>query len=210
MSARCVGGFPEAVDGVSIDTRTLQPGDLFFAIKGDARDGHDFVPAALAKGAAAAVVALDRAGEFEGQGCLIVVPDVLDALGLARARGAGADARPHRRGHRLRRQDRHQGSAAHGPGRPGPDPCVRCVLQQSLGRAADAGAHASADADFGVFEIGMNHAGEITPLTRMVRPHVAVITTVEPVHLENLGSRSKPSRTPRPRSSWGSSLAARP
>ena len=77
--ARAVGSLP-VVTGVSIDTRTLQPGDLFFAIKGDVHDGHGFVRDALAKGAAAAVVAETRAAEFEGSGPLLVVHDVLDAL----------------------------------------------------------------------------------------------------------------------------------
>jgi UDP-N-acetylmuramoyl-tripeptide--D-alanyl-D-alanine ligase len=187
MSARCVGGFPEAVNGVSIDTRTLQPGDLFFAIKGDARDGHDFVPAALAKGAAAAVVALDRAGEFEGQGCLIAVPDVLDAmvsLGLAaRARTNGRIA-----------------AITGSVGKTGTKEALRTVLEsQGLTHASAASynnhwgvpltlARMPQPTRFGIFEIGMNHAGEITPLTMMVRPHVAAITTVEPVHLENLGT----------------------
>ena len=63
--------------GVSIDTRTLAKGDLFFAIQGEARDGHEFVKDALAKGASAAVVAEDRAPEFVDNGTLIVVPDVL-------------------------------------------------------------------------------------------------------------------------------------
>ena len=68
-----------------------------------------------------------------------------------------------------------------------PDPRLGRLLQQSLGRAADAGAHAGGAA-FGVFEIGMNHAGEITPLVAMVRPHVALVTTIAPVHIEHLGS----------------------
>src|SRR4029450_4510265 len=77
--ARIGAGFAQAT-GASIDTRTLEPGDLYFAIKGDIHDGHDFVPAALDKGASAAVVAQDKASEFEGSDRLIVVPDVLDAL----------------------------------------------------------------------------------------------------------------------------------
>ena len=66
--------------GVSIDTRTLEAGDLFFAIKGDVHDGHGFVRQALAKGAAVAVVAEERAPEFEGAGPLLLVPDVLAAM----------------------------------------------------------------------------------------------------------------------------------
>ena len=77
--ARIVGRLGGAT-GVSIDTRTLEPGDLFFAIKGEVHDGHGFVRDALAKGAAAAVVAEDRAAEFAGAGPLLVAPDVLDAM----------------------------------------------------------------------------------------------------------------------------------
>ena len=76
---RLVGDMGPA-SGVSIDTRTLEAGDLFFAIKGDVHDGHGFVRQALAKGAAAAVVAQERAAEFEGAGTLLVVPDVLAAM----------------------------------------------------------------------------------------------------------------------------------
>src|SRR5215212_3103636 len=77
-AARLSGAFDGAT-GASIDTRTLEPGDLFFAIRGEARDGHDFVRAALAKGAAA-VVAEARAAEFLDAGALVVVPDPLEAM----------------------------------------------------------------------------------------------------------------------------------
>src|SRR3954452_20078697 len=90
--ARIVGRL-SAATGVSIDTRTLTPGDLFFAIKGEVHDGHGFVRDALARGAAAAVVAEDRAVEFAGAGPLPVAPDVLDAmrrLGIAARRRSNA------------------------------------------------------------------------------------------------------------------------
>src|SRR4051812_12502154 len=77
--ARVGGGFAQAT-GASIDTRTLEPGDLYFAIKGDVHDGHDFVQAALEKGASAAVVSEDKAPGFENSDRLIVVPDVLEAM----------------------------------------------------------------------------------------------------------------------------------
>src|SRR5687768_8128702 len=73
------GGFSQAT-GASIDTRTLEPGDLYFAIRGDVHDGHDFVPAALEKGASAAVVSEEKAAAFQGSDKLIVVPDVLEAM----------------------------------------------------------------------------------------------------------------------------------
>jgi UDP-N-acetylmuramoyl-tripeptide--D-alanyl-D-alanine ligase len=172
-----------AVAGASIDTRTLAPGDLFFAIKGEARDGHDFVRAALGKGAAAAVVAEQRAAEFAGAGTLIAVADVLEAM---RALGRAARART-----------KAQIVAVTGSvGKTGTKEALRLVL------AAQGATHASVasynnhwgvpltlarmprEAAFAVFEIGMNHSGEIDPLTRLVRPHVAIITTVEPVHIE--------------------------
>ena len=91
--ARLEGPFAAAT-GASIDTRTLQAGDLFFAIRGEARDGHDFVPNAIAKGAAAAVVAQERAAEFAGAGPLVVVSEPLEAMALlgraARARSSAA------------------------------------------------------------------------------------------------------------------------
>ncbi|WP_460448819.1 UDP-N-acetylmuramoylalanyl-D-glutamyl-2,6-diaminopimelate--D-alanyl-D-alanine ligase [Alsobacter sp. SYSU BS001988] len=187
MEARPVGEPPAAVTGVSIDTRTLQPGELFFAIKGDARDGHDFVAAALEKGAGAAVVAEDRAAGFAGAGALFAVPDVLAAMQrLGLAARARTDARI--------------AAVTGSVGKTGTKEALRTVL------AAQGPTHASAASynnhwgvpltlarmpqatRYGVFEIGMNHAGEIEPLVAMVRPHVALITTVEPVHLENLGS----------------------
>jgi UDP-N-acetylmuramoyl-tripeptide--D-alanyl-D-alanine ligase len=180
--ARTVGDIDAAI-GASIDTRTLAPGDLFFAIKGEARDGHDFVRDALAKGAAAAVVSEERASGFAGAGALIVVPDVLEAMrALARAARARTKA---------------QIVAVTGSvGKTGTKEALRLVL------TAQGATHASVasynnhwgvpltlarmprDAAFAVFEIGMNHSGEIDPLTRLVCPHVAIITTVEPVHIE--------------------------
>src|SRR4051812_32096627 len=91
--ARLVGPAPPA-GGASIDTRTLQAGDLFFAIAGNARDGHAFVRDAFARGAAAAVVAQDRAAGLADAGPLFAVPDVLDAL---RCLGAAARRRTNAR-----------------------------------------------------------------------------------------------------------------
>jgi UDP-N-acetylmuramoyl-tripeptide--D-alanyl-D-alanine ligase len=169
-----------AITGFSIDTRTLRPGDVFVALK-DARDGHDFVPNAFATGAAAAVVSHDYP-RYKSGGALLRVADPLAGLeAIGRAARARTDARI----------VAVTGSA----GKTGTKEMLRLCL-------ADAGAtHASeksynnhwgvpltlarmpSTARFGVFEIGMNHAGEIAPLTRMVRPHAAVVTTVEPVHL---------------------------
>src|SRR3954451_5046795 len=180
--ARIVGRLGAAT-GVSIDTRTLAPGDLFFAIKGDVHDGHRFVRDALARGAAAAVVAGDRVAEFEGAGALIAVFDVLAAMA---ALGIAARSR----------------SAAHvvavtgSVGKTGTKEAMRLAFERLGPTHASVASYNNhwgvpltlarlpREAAYGVFEIGMNHAGEIEPLTRMVRPHVAVITTVEPVHIE--------------------------
>jgi UDP-N-acetylmuramoyl-tripeptide--D-alanyl-D-alanine ligase len=179
---RIAGAFAQAT-GASIDTRTLEPGDLFFAIQGDARDGHDFVRAALDKGAGAAVIAQERAAEFEGAGPLVIVPDVLDAM---RRTGIAARART----------DARVVAVTGSVGKTGTKEALRLVLSRAGETHASVASYnnhwgvpltltrmpqASA---YGVFEIGMNHAAEILPLTAMVRPHVAVVTTVEPVHIE--------------------------
>ncbi|HWP25603.1 MAG TPA: UDP-N-acetylmuramoylalanyl-D-glutamyl-2,6-diaminopimelate--D-alanyl-D-alanine ligase [Xanthobacteraceae bacterium] len=182
MRAQRFGPLPAAVPGLSIDSRTLVRGDAFFAIKGDVRDGHDFVAAAFKAGAGLAVVAAERRAQMP-DGPLLVVPDVLEALrdlaraGRARARAAVIGV---------------TGSV----GKTSTKEALRLAL------AAQGETHASvasynnhwgvplslarcpAEAKFAVFEIGMNHAGEITPLTKLVRPHVAIVTAVEPVHLE--------------------------
>jgi UDP-N-acetylmuramoyl-tripeptide--D-alanyl-D-alanine ligase len=171
------------VTGISIDTRTLAKGDLFFAIRGDARDGHDFVEDALRKGAAAAVVAKERAPEFVDSGTLVVVPDVLEAMrDLARL---------------SRRRTEAQVIAVTGSvGKTGTKEAMRLVFSRQGETHASVASYNNhwgvpltlarmpRESAFGVFEIGMNHSGEIEPLTRLVRPHVAVITTVEPVHIE--------------------------
>lgn len=184
--ARLVGE-PRPVSGVSIDTRTLVEGDLFFAIVGDARDGHDFVRAAFAKGAAAAFVEAGRAAEFAEAGPLVAVADVLDAM---RHLGQAARARTQARIVAV------TGSV----GKTGTKEALRLVLERFGATHASAASYNNhwgvpltlarmpADTAFGVFEIGMNHAGEIAPLTAMVRPHVAIVTTIEPVHVGHFRS----------------------
>jgi UDP-N-acetylmuramoyl-tripeptide--D-alanyl-D-alanine ligase len=180
--ARIGGGFAQA-SGASIDTRTLEPGDLYFAIKGDVHDGHDFVTAALEKGASAAVVSEEKAPAFTGSDRLIAVPDVLEAM-----RQLGRAAR--------RRTDARIVAITGSVGKTGTKEAMRLALsRQGMTHASVASynnhwgvpltlARMPRGTEFGVFEIGMNHAHEILPLTGMVRPHVAVITTVEPVHIE--------------------------
>ena len=175
------GAMPEGVGGISIDTRTLAPGDLFFAIKGDRTDGHDYLEQAFAAGAALAVVRHDFDGTAAGP--LIRVPDTLEAMAaLGRAGRARSSAKII--------------AVTGSVGKTSTKEMLRLLFGR-LGRvhASDKSynnhwgvplslARLPREAEFAVFEIGMNHAGEITPLTRMVRPHVAIITTVAPVHIE--------------------------
>lgn len=167
--------------GVSIDTRTIQPGDLFVALK-DLRDGHDFVAAALAKGAAAALVSHIPDG-LAPEAPLLVVPDVLKALeDLGRAARARSTARVV--------------GVTGSVGKTSTKEMLRVVLGgQGRVHAAEASynnhwgvpltlARMPQDVDFAVIEIGMNHPGEIAPLARLARPHVVMITIVAPAHLE--------------------------
>src|SRR5215218_1728781 len=187
MGAECTGPLPQFVTGISIDSRTIQRGEAFFAIAGDARDGHDFVAAALAAGAGLAVVARAKRDIMPANAPLMVVPDVLAALtDLAQASRARSNARIV--------------AVTGSVGKTGTKEALRLALGQcGVTHASVASynnhwgvplsvARMPANTQFAVFEIGMNHAGEITPLTRLVRPHVAVVTAVEPVHLEYFGS----------------------
>ncbi|MEQ1780367.1 MAG: UDP-N-acetylmuramoyl-tripeptide--D-alanyl-D-alanine ligase [Hyphomonadaceae bacterium] len=171
-----------AINGVSIDTRSLQPGNLFVALK-DVRDGHDFVGDAFAAGAEAALVSRDVLGGHPG----LLVGDVLDGLeklGLAaRARNAGVIsavtgsvgktsvkemlARIFRAAGRAHWSDKsfnnHWGV-----------PLTLARMPRETERA--------------IFEIGMNTPGEIGPRSHMVKPHIAMITRIAPAHLEGMGS----------------------
>ncbi len=183
LRARLSGPMPQPVFGISIDTRTLVPGDLFFAIKGERSDGHDHVAAAFAKGAAAAVVDEDHADSLKGVGPLYVVHDVLHGLeGLAAAARARTPARIV--------------AVTGSVGKTTTKEALRHVLSQTGATHASVASYNNhwgvpltlarmpRETRFGVIEIGMNHAGEILPLTALARPHVAIITTVAPVHLE--------------------------
>ncbi|MGB7370462.1 UDP-N-acetylmuramoyl-tripeptide--D-alanyl-D-alanine ligase, partial [Erythrobacter sp.] len=171
------------VSGVEMDSRDVRPGDLFVALKGAAMDGHKFLAAAFEKGAVAALV--DRPVDFPH----VLVEDTTAALhALARAACERGDAR------RI--------AVTGSVGKTG----VKEAIFASLDRASRGAAHRSvrsynnhvgvplslarmpARARFGVFEMGMNNAGEIAPLADHVRPHVALITTIAPAHIENLGS----------------------
>ena len=183
MRASRRGTLPDGVAGLSIDSRTIAAGEAYFAIKGDVHDGHDFVAAALNSGAGLAVVAKAQADKFAPDAPLLVVDDVLAGLiNLACASRARLGA---------------QVIAVTGSvGKTSTKEALRRLLGAQGETHASAAsfnnhwgvplslARCPASARFAVFEIGMNHAGEIGPLVKMVRPHVAVITTVEPVHLE--------------------------
>jgi UDP-N-acetylmuramoyl-tripeptide--D-alanyl-D-alanine ligase len=183
MRASPAGPLPAAVRGLSIDSRSIEPGEAFFAIRGENRDGHDFVAAALERGAALAVVAREKPGAVPPGAPLLLVPDVLAALrDLAGASRARARARI--------------AAVTGSVGKTGTKDALRLVLARAGETHASVASYNNhwgvplslarlpETADFAVFEIGMNHAGEIAPLTRLVRPHVAIITAVEPVHLE--------------------------
>lgn len=169
------------VTGVSIDTRTLKPGDLFVALLA-ARDGHDFVATALKNGAGAALVTHIPDG-VSPDAPLLIVPDVLRAL---EALGIAARARTRAKIVGV------TGSV----GKTSTKEMLRAVLSsQGKTHAAEASynnhwgvpltlARMPVDADYAVIEIGMNHPGEIAPLAKMARPHVAMITTVAAAHLE--------------------------
>jgi UDP-N-acetylmuramoyl-tripeptide--D-alanyl-D-alanine ligase len=179
------GSFSRAQDvpatGVSIDSRSLEPGDIFFAIAGPSHDGHDFVAPALERGAAFAVIARTAAPRL-GEGAFLLVDDPLAALAaLGRAARARTSARIV--------------AVTGSVGKTTTKEALRIAL------AASAPTHASVASYnnhwgvplslarmprrtvYGVFEIGMNHAGEITPLTALVRPHVAIVTAIAESHL---------------------------
>ena len=167
-----------SVNGVSIDTRSIAPGDLFIALSG-VRDGNDFVPQALAAGAAGALASRSMDGPVIEVGDTFMA---LEALGLAARHRAGSARR---------------GAITGSVGKTSVTQAVRAGLELA-GRAHSSVksynnhigvpltlARMPADTERAIFEIGMNHADEITPLVQMVAPHAVLITTVGPVHVEN-------------------------
>jgi UDP-N-acetylmuramoyl-tripeptide--D-alanyl-D-alanine ligase len=175
------GGF-EAT-GVAFDSREIGPGDLFVAMKGEATDGHKFVDKAFAAGAAGALVSEPIAEPH------VLVADTTKALNdLGRAARARASAKIV--------------GVTGSVGKTG----TKEALYAALDRPAPGRAHRSVksynnhvgvplslarmprDASFGVFEMGMNHKGELAALTRLVRPHVAIVTTIAPAHREYFAS----------------------
>ncbi len=177
---------PATFAGVTIDSRGASAGDIFVAIRGEHRDGHDFAVAALAAGAGLAVVSRPD-DAMRGAGALLVVDDPLRAL---EAMGVAARTRSPARITAI------TGSV----GKTSTKEALRAALGASgLTHASAASfnnhwgvpltlARMPREAAYGVFEIGMNHAGEITPLVKMVRPHIAIITTIAASHLGHFAS----------------------
>ena len=185
MHGRPIGNLPQGITGISIDSRAIASGEAFFAIKGDRVDGHDFASFAVANGAALLVVS---EGKLPALGRLvtpmIVVQDVLQALV-----DLGCAAR-----------DRTAARIIAVTGSVGKTTSKE-MLRQALSPSGSV--HASVASfnnhwgvpltlarmpettDYGIFEVGMNHANEIRPLVAMVRPHIAMVTTIAPAHLGN-------------------------
>jgi UDP-N-acetylmuramoyl-tripeptide--D-alanyl-D-alanine ligase len=168
--------------GVSIDSRSVKQNELFVALQGPNFDGHDFVAAALKAGAAAALVHRAPA-DLSGDAPLLIVDDTmraLEALGqAARQRSSAAFL-----------------AVTGSVGKTGTKEMLRLALGAGGAAYATTGnlnnqwgvplslSNMARDCAYAVFELGMNHAGEIGPLSRQVRPKIAIITTVEPAHLE--------------------------
>ncbi|MCW9039450.1 MAG: UDP-N-acetylmuramoylalanyl-D-glutamyl-2,6-diaminopimelate--D-alanyl-D-alanine ligase, partial [Rhodospirillales bacterium] len=172
--------------GVSIDSRAVEEGDLFVAIRGPNMDGHDFVADALARGAVAAVVDHVPAG-IAKDAALLVVDDTDKAL-----RMLGAQARA--------RTSAKIVGVTGSVGKTGMKEALLAILSAQGATTATKGnlnnhwglplslARMPEDTRYGVFEMGMNHPGELTTLSELARPHVAIITTVEKVHAQFFSS----------------------
>ncbi len=181
---RLINGDAWRATGVSIDTRSLEPGDLFVALK-DSRDGHDFLAQAFVSGACAALISDTE--KADGLGPALLVPDVLEGL-----RKLGEAGREHSNAKRI--------AITGSVGKTSTKEALAICL------AASGATHRSVKSynnhwgvplslsrmpetsRFAVFELGMSHRGEILPLTRLVRPHAALVTNIAPAHLANLGS----------------------
>lgn len=177
---------PWSATGVSIDSRSVAPGDLFVALQGPNFDGHAFIRDALDKGAAAAV-ATRVPGDVSATAPLLLTADATKALeDLGRASRARSRARFI--------------AVTGSVGKTSTKEFIRhCLAAQAPTYATQGNlnnhfgvplslARMAASSEYGVFELGMNHAGEMGPLSRQVAPDVAVVTTIEPVHIEHFSS----------------------
>ncbi|MGF1623891.1 MAG: Mur ligase family protein, partial [Alphaproteobacteria bacterium] len=176
-----------AAQGVSIDSRTAAAGDLFVALKGPNHDGHRHVAAAFAAGATGAIVARTPDQVADDDPRLIRVADTMAALaGLGRAARARTAARVV--------------AVTGSVGKTSTKEALRLALSAQGRTVASRGnlnneigaplslARMPVGCDFGVFEAGMNHAGELRAIAGLIQPHVAVITSIEAVHIENFAS----------------------
>ena len=175
------------VAGYSIDSRTITTGELFFAVKGEILDGHDYVRSAFEKGAIAAVVSKARLASFPNQDNLLIVDDTLVALQtisaavrrlwgkplIAITGSAGKTSTKDAIAHLLSR--RHHVLKSHGN------------LNNHFGLPLQL-LKLKREHELAVMEVGMNHAGEIAALAKISKPDAGVITCVAPVHLEFFGS----------------------
>lgn len=172
--------------GVAIDSRGARTGDLFIAVRGPNHDGHNFVSDALDRGAAGAVVSRNPKGVSD-EARLVFVDDTREAL-YALAREA------------RRRNSGRLAAITGSVGKTGTKEALGTVLSRQAKTTVSLGnlnnewgaplslARMPADAAYGVFELGMNHPGEIAPLSRLMHPDVAVITTIAAVHMANFSS----------------------
>jgi UDP-N-acetylmuramoyl-tripeptide--D-alanyl-D-alanine ligase len=175
--------------GVSINTRTLNPGDLFIALKGDKLDGHDYVADALDKGAAAAIVSKVPEGVTDKEK-LLIVEDTLRAM-----EALGVEARNRSAAKRI--------GITGSVGKTGTKEMLADLLKHEGQTHASKGSYNNhwgvpfslasmhEGTDYGVFEMGMNHAGEISPLSKQVNPEICIITTVSAVHIENFDNEEQ-------------------
>ncbi len=185
-AAAATGGAPRGgweASGVAIDSRTVAAGDLFVAVAGPNHDGHCFVGRALADGAAAAMVSRDCGADVPS----LYVPDTCAGLhALARAARARSTAR-------IAAVTGSVGKTGckdllfHLLSRAGPTEASRGNLNNEWGAPLSL-ARLPRGAAFAVFELGMNHADEIAPLSRLVRPHAALVTAIAPAHTAFFGS----------------------
>jgi UDP-N-acetylmuramoyl-tripeptide--D-alanyl-D-alanine ligase len=173
--------------GYSIDSRTIQPGELFFAVRGERFDGHDFVRQALEKGAAAAIVGHDRLPNFSAKAGLMAVGDPLAALQALAAAVRRLWAKP-------------LVGVTGSVGKTTTKEAIAHLLSSRLRVLKSEGnlnnhfglpmmlLKLEPEHDIAVIEMGMSHAGEIAMLARIAQPEIGVVTNVAPVHLEFFGS----------------------
>ena len=184
--AQATGGAasqPFEVAGVTFDSREVQPDDLFIAMPGTAHDGHEFIPQAMAAGASGLIVSqpvdaphilvedtaralqdLGRASRERSRATVVGITGSVGKTSTKEALFAALDRwRPGKAHRSVKSYNNHTG------------------VPLSLARMPR-------DSEFAVLEMGMNHAGEIAALTRLARPHLGLITTIAPAHIENLGS----------------------